>query len=339
MPVVEVPKTRVQRLRFFSQIFSVLVNLWIGVKFYLFVRYVESGGETLHVSRPPGVEGWLPIGALVSFRHWIETGIINDVHPAGLIILFVILLVAFLFKKGFCGWICPVGFISEMLGDMSDRIWKRRLKPPPWLDWPLRMLKYLLLGSFLYAIFYSMSSDSIKDFLYSDYNKTSDILMLEFFTDITMLSLSVIAGLFVLSLIVRGFWCRYLCPYGALLGLLGLISPTRIKRQLTACIDCSSCRHVCPAFIKVDTVREVISDECIGCLACVDSCPSETALTVRFVSAKWEISPIRWALILIAAFWLSLAAAKFFGPWDNAITETEYFRHLPSMNKGQYLHP
>lgn len=80
---------------------------------------------------------------------------------------------------------------------------------------------------------------------------------------------------------------------------------------------------ICPAFVNVDTVDEVVSDERTGCLACVDSCPSRTALTMRVFSAKWKVASIRWALML--------AAARLFGPCDNAITDTDNICHLPAI--------
>jgi polyferredoxin len=330
---------RLQRWRFYSQLASLMINLWIGVQFYLFVKYLESGGSGWRVSRPPGVEGWLPISSLVSLRYWWETGIVNTIHPAGLIIFVVILLTAFLFKKGFCSWICPIGFISEMLGDISDRLWRRRLKPPAWLDYPLRSLKYLLLAFFLYAILIQMTPQSIKAFIYSGYNQVADILMLRFFTHISLFALVVIAALFILSLVVRGFWCRYLCPYGALLGLLGIISPTRIKRNRQRCIDCATCRHVCPAFIKVDSVKEVASDECSGCLACVDNCPVEGTLRVHVALKKRPVSSVKWAALLVIFFWGSLLAFKLWGPWQNSISEAQYLKHMPAVERGEYLHP
>jgi polyferredoxin len=337
-PVIR-KKRSVQRLRFYSQLFSLGLNLWIGVQFYLFAKYAENGGTGLYVPRPPGVEGWLPISSLVSLRYWWETGIVNSIHPAGLFIFVVILMTAFIFKKGFCSWICPVGFISEMLGDISDRLWRRRLKLPSWIDWPLRMVKYLLLVFFIYAVLIQMTPQSIKAFIYSDYNQVADILMLRFFTDITLFALAVIAGLFVLSLVVRGFWCRYLCPYGALLGLLGLISPTRIRRREETCTDCSTCAHVCPAFIKVDKVREVVSDECIGCLACVDNCPADGTLKVHFATKSRTFPKVKWATLLVVFFWGGLLAFKLWGPWENSIADADYIRHMPAVVQGEYEHP
>lgn len=329
----------VQQFRFFSQLLALGVNVWIGIQFYLFVKYIGAGGQGGSIARPPGVEGWLPIGALVSVKHFLSTGIINSVHPAGFVIFVVILLSALLFKKGFCSWICPVGFISEMLGNISDKLFGRKVKPPRWLDYPLRSLKYIILLFFIYAILISMNATATESFLYSNYNMVADILMLRFFTEISMFALGVISLLFVLSLVVRGFWCRYLCPYGALLGVAGLLSPTRIRRSASSCIDCSACARACPAFIKVDKVTEVISDECIGCMACVDSCPVQQTLEVKMARKKWGASTLKWAALLVLCFWGPLLIAKFWGPWQNSITVDQYVRFMPGILSGRYGHP
>lgn len=336
------PKTErrgVQKLRFWAQLFSLGVNIWIGVQFYLWVRYVQNGGVGNEMSRPPGVEGWLPIGSLVSLKHLVYTGTVSMIHPAGLIILLTILASSFVFKKGFCSWVCPIGFISEMLGDISDKIFGKRLKPPRWLDYPLRSLKYLLLAFFVWAILIAMSPRAIESFLNTDYNIISDVLMLRFFTHITMFALVVIVALFLLSLVVRGFWCRYLCPYGALLGLLGLISPTRIRRNASTCIDCAACAKVCPAFIKVDKVREVVSDECLGCMACVDSCPVKQTLQVHPVRKRFVVSTRAWATGFLIIFWGTLIGFKLMGPWDNSITKEQYIEYMPGIESGQFQHP
>lgn len=328
-----------QSLRFYAQLFSLAVNVWIGIEFFLWVKYIQSGGTGVAIERPPGVEGWLPISSLVSLRYWWHTGIINDIHPAGLFIFLVILATAWLFKKGFCGWICPVGLISELTGDIGEKLWKKRIKLPKWLDWPLRSLKYILLGLFIYAVFISMSAQEITGFLNTDYNIMADVLMLKFFTDISFLALSVIVGLFLIGIVVRGFWCRYLCPYGALLGLAGLVSPTRLQRAESTCIDCSSCARACPVHIKVDKNKEVVSDECIGCLACVSACPVKKTMEVKVARSKWTFSPKAWAFSLLIFFWGSLFAIKMFGPWQNAVTTEHYMRIMPVAQSGNLQHP
>ncbi|MBU0982574.1 MAG: 4Fe-4S binding protein [candidate division Zixibacteria bacterium] len=331
--------TKVQTLRFYAQLGALALNVWIGVQFYLFVQYVRSGDAAQAISRPPGVEGWLPIGSLVSLRYWWESGILNEIHPSGAIILLVVLVSALLFRKAFCSWVCPVGFFSEILGDFADKTYRRRLRLPRWLDYPLRGIKYLLLAFFFWAILIQMTPESIKAFVYSDYNVVSDILMLRFFTDISTFSLAVIGGLFVLSLIIRGFWCRYLCPYGALVGLLGLLSPTRIKRNVKTCIDCTACAKVCPSFIKVDQIKSVNSDECTGCMACVDACPVDRTLEVKVGNLKSPVPVIRWAAVVLIFFWGTLAVAKFWGPWENSVSDQQYMERVHQADRGEYVHP
>ncbi|HEY6191211.1 MAG TPA: 4Fe-4S binding protein, partial [Bacteroidota bacterium] len=90
-----------------TQLAFVLLCVWIGLEFYLFVRWGTSGGTAAYVTRPPGSEGFLPISALISLKYWIQTGIVNQIHPAGLFIFVAILALGVLLKKAFCSWLCP----------------------------------------------------------------------------------------------------------------------------------------------------------------------------------------------------------------------------------------
>ncbi|MEJ5170389.1 MAG: 4Fe-4S binding protein [Fimbriimonadales bacterium] len=324
----------VRRVRRASQVFSSAVSLILGVRFALWADQISSGVPEPTIARPAGVEGWLPISALVSLRHWIATGEYNLARPAGLAIFLTILAVSFLFRKGFCGWLCPIGFLTELLGEGGRWALGRNLAPPRWLDYPLRSLKYLLLGFFLFAIF-GMDAEATTAFVYGDYNAVADILMLRFFTHISPTALGVLACLAGASFFVRGFWCRYLCPYGALLGQLGLASPSRIVRRADACIACRKCARVCPSRIPVDAVREVRSDECIGCMECVAACPVRPTLRVALVRRRWTLSPVWWGLALVAAFWGTILTVRAIGPWQSAIPNERVARIMAEVRAGR----
>lgn len=334
-------KFSTRKFRFWAQSFSSAMLLWIGYEFYRFLIYVETPNATGPAPvRPPGVEGFLPISGLISLRDWFITGTVNSIHPASLVILLVIIVGAFLFKKSFCSWVCPVGFVSEMIADVSDKITGVRLKLPAWLDYPFRSLKYIILIFFGYAVFWSMSDMDIRAFVESPYNKVADIKMLKFFTDMDALGLWIIVGLFVGSIILRGFWCRYLCPYGALLGLFSLIGIGKIKRNEDICISCGECAKACPSFIKVDEIKLVVSDECSGCLDCIDVCPAEGSLELKVSPFKRVISPKVWVWAVVILFWGGLLLFKMTGPWENSITTEEYRFHTEQMKMGRgYGHP
>lgn len=77
-------------------------------------------------------------------------------------LFFAVILISLVFGKSFCSWFCPIGFISELIGDFGEKIFKRRLKLPKWLDYPLRSLKYLLLGFLVYSVVFVMTEAALK---------------------------------------------------------------------------------------------------------------------------------------------------------------------------------
>ena len=311
--------------------------VWIGVEFYFFVKYLDSGGLAGSSYRPPGVEGFLPIGSLMGLYHFFLSGEIHPVHPAGMFILTAVVTVSLVFGKSFCSWICPVGLISETLGNLGDKLFGRRIKLPRWLDYPLRSIKYLLLGFFVYSIFFLMTPAALVSFLDSPYNVVADIKMYYFFADVSRLTLVVILTLFILSIVIRNFWCRYLCPYGALLGILSLLSLSRIKRNAVNCTNCGECAGACPSFIKVNQVRTVVSDECTSCLKCVDSCPVPQTLALKSLVTGWVVPGRLVALGVVGIFVLIAGVGMATGHWHSSTTTEEYLEHQDGIHS--YDHP
>lgn len=325
----------VQKYRFAIQTIFVLISLWIGIEFYLFAQFLESGGAVEFFAKPSGAEAFLPISALMSFYYFIISGNIHGAHPAGLFIFLGIIGVSIAFGKSFCSWICPVGFISEMVGDFGEKlmkkIFKRKIKIPKLIDYPLRSLKYILLAFFAYAIF-SMTKESLLAFLDSPYNKMADVKMWYFFADISKTSLIVISSLFIISIFIRSFWCRYLCPYGALLGLISFLSPNKIKRNESTCIDCSLCAKACPSSIKVDKVKTVISDECTSCMSCVDACPVKDTLYVENVLFKKKTKKKFIAIGVVAIYLIVIGYAMLSGNWESKMSKNEYLLYYKNLN-------
>jgi polyferredoxin len=326
-----------QKYRGLIQLFWFLVTVLIGVQFYFFVYYFLNGQTGLFLPRPPGVEGFLPISSLISLRQIILSGEINWIHPAGLVLLVTIIVMSILLKKSFCGYICPVGLVSESLGSIGRKILGKRLLLPKFLDYPLRSLKYLLLLFFVYALFFQMSPAEIEIFLNSPYNKVSDVKMLLFFTRITQLTFIVLLALTVVSIFYEGFWCRYLCPYGALLGFLSLFSLTRIQRNPKSCTDCEKCSRVCPSRIKVHKLKTVRSDECFGCLACVDACPVKATLDMKLPGGR-AVKPKTFIIAVFLMFLIPILAFKLIGYWNNDISLDEYRHHIENIDSPLYEH-
>jgi len=319
-------------LRHLVQILFAALVLYIGITFIVFVGQVENGALT-GVSRPAGVEAFLPISALVGLKAWLSTGNFDPIHPAGLVTFLAIITLSVLFKRTFCSWICPIGTLSEMLAKLGKRVFGRNFLIPTWLDYLLRSVKYLILFFFIWVIFFAMSGASAAEFVQTPYNRVSDIKMLQFMQHLTVVGTTVIAFIVVLSIFFENFWCRYLCPYGGLLGLISVISPYKIRRNQKSCIQCGKCTISCPNHILVEQASQVWSPECTGCLNCVTQCPVKNTLTFKTPFGLPSLSLKTLALCVVGLWLMFIIIGKLTGHWESNMTPEMYQRLLPLVNQ------
>ena len=326
---------RTFRVRLLVQVAFAATCLVIGFqlsRFYL----AAKAGELPLPHRPPGAEGFLPISGLMGILDWIYQGTLNRIHPAATILVILVLLSALLLRKSFCSWVCPVGLISETLARLGRKIFGRNFLVWRWLDRTLQSLKYLILGFFVWAIF-TMSAASLQAFIQSPYNKVADVKMGLFFVNLTWVGITVMIGLTVGSVFIQGFWCRYLCPYGALLGLFSWMSPVRIRRTAESCIDCSLCDQACMARLPISELSVVRSVECTGCVDCLAVCPVNS--TLELVAGPRRMGIPTYAAAVVLLFLLGTTVARFTGHWQNDIGDQEYVERFQEMENPEYGHP
>lgn len=333
---------RSQRIRHAVQWLFVALNGWLGVQFLIWVRYFDHGGQSLYVPRPAGIEGWLPIAGLMNTKYFLLTGHVPAIHPAAMFLFIDFLIMSLFFKKAFCSWLCPVGTLSETLAKLGRRFFGRNLRFPRWADLPLRGLKYLLLGFFVFLIG-SMSVEALHDFMSTPYGLVADVKLLNFFRDIGQTAFLVLLLLVLLSMLIEHFWCRYLCPYGAMLGLASLLSPVKIRRDPEACIDCAKCARACPAHLPVDQLVQIRSVECTACMECVAVCPAQDALQFSLPPRRAAMREQRWFRRAVGPLALTcIFAYIFFGivlyaratnHWQTNIPRAIYMNLVPHVNE------
>ena len=316
-----------QPLRILAQYGFLGFMIWLGYRFYQFVQMVSSGVTGTNIVRPDGIDGFLPISGLLGTASWVKGGEINSIHPAAVVVFVTVIVVSFLLRRSFCSWICPVAAISECAWKAGFRLMRRNWPPPSWLDNAFRSLKYLLMAFFIYFIAIAMSSDALLVFIRSDYHKIADVRLMNFFLNVSPFALSVILLLLVLSVVLRNPFCRYLCPYGALLGLAALLSPLRVNRNPDSCVSCGVCSQVCPAYIDVMHKTSVTSPECIACWRCISHCRFNEALSMKVVQ-RLVIPGFVFALLVVLLFLGGTMIGRLSGHWRSSISLEEYVRLL-----------
>jgi polyferredoxin len=321
----------VQYVRMGVQIAFSIFLIYAGFRFYQFYSHFVSLGMEPYVERPAAVEGFLPVSALVALKVWLFTGEFDRIHPAGLLLFTFFIGSGLLFRKTFCSWICPVGTLSEWTARLGKMIFRKNFDLPKWITWLLISLKYLLLLFFLKMIVMDMPVYFARDFLQSPYNKVSDVKMLLFFFNLGGFALKVILVVFILSLFFPNFWCRFLCPYGAMIGLGSIFGITKINRNEDSCIDCRQCTRVCPQRIRVHEKMAVLTPDCTACMSCVEACPVKDTLNMTVATKKvnkWVIPSVFFGL-----FFLLFIIAKLTGNWDTIITYEEFLELIPYIDQ------
>ena len=302
------------RLRLLVQAGFALFLAWTCLRFIAHANWAMGLTENF-APKPPAVEGFLPISALIAAKRLLFTGLWDPVHPAGLTIFLAIIAMSFLWRKAFCGQLCPVGFISnglERLGRRLGLTWQPGQTGRRLLDAP----KYLLLLGFGWVAL-TMNLEDTEQFLRAPFNMVADTKMLLFFQSPSAMTLGVVGVLAALSVIIPAFWCRALCPYGALLGLVSWLSPTAVVRDEDACIACGRCAKACPVGLPVDKTLRVASPDCQGCGECVGACPVAGCLGVRILGRRipWWSLALGCLAVLIGASVLADAL----GCWQSPI--------------------
>ncbi|TNI51697.1 ferredoxin [Aeromonas dhakensis] len=270
--------------------------------------------------RPDVVDGFLPIAGGLGLRAWLGQGLVDPHHPAATVTVLVLSLSALLLGRAFCAWFCPLGLVGEWLHGLRSRLLPGEWTPPRWLDVVLRGQKFLVLAFLLFIVLIAVPGAALPGYFTSPYHQAADMKMGAFFFNLTLISGLCLGWVLLLTATFRQGFCRYLCPYGAWLALLGLLTPLRIRRDPARCLrsashDCDKCSRACPSRIQVHQLIAMRSLECTSCLSCVAACPKR-ADALHLGTRGRRLSPPRLlGLLCLLLLVLPLLCYGLLGIW------------------------
>jgi polyferredoxin len=219
-----------------------------------------------------------PFGGVVSFYQFVSSGtLVQKVHQSSLVLMGIVFGLAILFGPVFCGWVCPLGTVQEWVSSFGRKKFKWRFNHfvPAKLD---RWLRYLRYGVLAWVLYLTAVTGKL---IFSEYDPYFSLF--NFWTgEATLAGLGILGVTLGLSYYVERPWCKYACPYGALLGITNLFRVFSIRRNCESCKADGACSIMCPMNIPVEQVKVVRDHQCISCLECTSEAICPVHETVKF---------------------------------------------------------
>ena len=309
------------KLRSVIQLFFLLLTGWIIYRYY---EFVFKG-----TPRPDAIDVFCPIAGVFDVIMKIKTGITDPYHPAAMVFILASIITTLFIGKVFCSYICIVGTITDYavavrkkllplktLSELGEKLKNWRFYPL--LDFILRTPKFLILGWFIYTMASFPAQAMIM--IAQTSNASADISLFKWWIDLFKgehpIAAAIIVTLFVLSILIPRFWCRYLCPLGALYGIFNLFSLTRIRREECSCQQCRKC-DVCSVGLTPSKMKEFNNTECMACLDCKSNCTTDS---IKITVLGRNLPPLVHAVLVVVVFLGTIELFKAFGVWHTHMT-------------------
>lgn len=213
-----------------------------------------------------------------------------------LLAMIIIFIITIVLGRFFCGWLCTFGAMNDFIYIISKKVFGTKFKVSEKVDSILKYLKYVILIFIIVDIWTSGSktfdSYSPWDTFAQFYNISGAITI---HTGGFILLVIIVVG----AVFIERFFCRYLCPLGAVFAILSKARILKIKKFRDKCGSCKICTNNCSMGIKLYQIDKVSSGECINCFKCIDVCPRKNA---QLNILGENVNPLLPSAITIAAF-------------------------------------
>lgn len=198
----------------------------------------------------------------------------------------------------FCGWMCSFGAMNDLLYYLKTKVFKIKfkIKITQELDFMLKKLKYIVL-LFIFVVFWTFGAKF--SFNTNPWTSFANIISIQTIIPSISLGLLFLVIIMIGDFFIERFFCRYLCPLGAIFVMTSKLKFVHIKKPISECGNCKACTVKCSMGLSLYKQDKVTDGDCINCFKCVDICPKNNA-TVSL--GRRAINTITIAAISILSF-------------------------------------
>lgn len=220
---------------------------------------------------------------------------LSTAFPQLLEVSILITLTIFL-GRFFCGWMCAFGTFNDIIYLLFNKIFKVKFIVNERVHSILKHLKYMILIFIILAVWIK---DSKSLDIYSPWNAFAQFTQFTEAIQLYPIGFIILALIVIGAMFVERFFCRYLCPLGAIFAITSKLRFFKIHKHRENCGKCKICTNNCSMGIKLYEVDVVNSWECINCMKCINSCPRNNTQT-KMVGKK--VSPAFVSGLVVIAF-------------------------------------
>ncbi len=212
----------------------------------------------------------------------------------------------------FCGFLCAFGAMGDFAAFLGRKLHFPQPRIPESLDMVLKYFKYALLlfiVVFIWVLGVMVVPDTSNP--WTVFGMYAKIGSWSGFSYLISAGGAMLLAIFVASMFIPRFFCRYLCPLGAVFAMTSGARILRVDKPTTSCGGCMACTRNCPMNLSLNKKEKVRSGECISCMQCVDVCPQKNAHVRGFNS--------KYAATFVTVLCLCIMIGGYYG--GNAIAE------------------
>jgi polyferredoxin len=265
---------------------SIWIRKVVQLFFFVLIALISvshallENGINISLLSTASLHALCPFGGVVTIYQFVTTGtLVQKIHQSSAVLMFIGFFLAILFGPVFCGWVCPLGTVQEWVSALGKKYFRRRFNHfvPAKLDRVLRYTRYLILA---WVIYMTAATGTLIFAAYDPYFAMFNLWS----SELAIAGVIILVATLFFAFFVERPWCKYACPYGAVLGIFNLFRIFSIRRNANTCKADGACSILCPMNIPVDEKTVVRDHQCISCLECTSEAVCPVARTVVFAT-------------------------------------------------------